>query len=249
MVFLLFNLTCSCVSYHRLTTQIDSFWPVFFLSFILNKIFSQCPDKQSFNNFRICRILVCFITKCTNPNVQVFIVDILSEMFMTSIQSFINSIILLMNTQIPFPICIVSIFRLKVIEIETIKSICFIILFVIFQLLFGMKRTNPLNGKCSIYCIHDKNISARKNNKNLIRPSRRCHGFCKAWALTLPPQSCAVKQTGRVLVLVPAGEHSACLQHRPAPSGRGHHHFSFSPYSAATLARGGNMVFGKPLLL
>ena len=32
-------------------------------------------------------------------------------------------------------------------------------------------------------------------------------------------------------------------------SGRGHHHFSFSPYSAATLARGGNMLFGKPLLL
>ena len=38
-----------------------------------------------------------------------------------------------------------------------------------------------------------------------------------AWALTLPSQCCAVKQTGRVLVLVPAGEHSACLQHRPAP--------------------------------
>ena len=52
---------------------------------------------------------------------------------------------------------------------------------------------------------------------NFYRPSRRCHGFCKAWALTLPPQSCAVKQTGRVLVLVPVGEHSACLQHRPAP--------------------------------
>ena len=52
---------------------------------------------------------------------------------------------------------------------------------------------------------------------NFYRPSRRCHGFCKAWALTLPPQSCAVKQTGRVLVLFPAGEHSACLQHRPAP--------------------------------
>ena len=114
---------------------------------------------------------------------------------------------------------------------------------------------------------------ARKNESTLVQklltinlylPSRRCHGFCKAWALTLPPQSCAVKQTGRVLVLVPAGEHSACLQHRPAPRdglplllnrpgqesrGRGHHHFSFGPCSAETLARGGNMVFGKPLLL
>ena len=50
-----------------------------------------------------------------------------------------------------------------------------------------------------------------------FRPSRRCHGFCMAWALTLPPQSCAVKPPSRMAVLVPAGEHSACLQHRPAP--------------------------------
>ena len=41
--------------------------------------------------------------------------------------------------------------------------------------------------------------------------------FLQKEASTLPPQSCAVKQTGRVLVLVPAGEHPACLQHRPAP--------------------------------
>ena len=100
---------------------------------------------------------------------------------------------------------------------------------------------------------------------NFYRPSRRCHGFCKAWALTLPPQSCAVKQTGRVLVLVPAGEHSACLQHRPAPRdglplllyrpgqesrGRGHHHFSLGPCSAETLAQVGNigLVGGSPAL-
>ena len=49
------------------------------------------------------------------------------------------------------------------------------------------------------------------------RPSRRCHGFCKAWALTLPPQSCAVKPPSRVAVLVPAVDHSARRHHRPAP--------------------------------
>ncbi|MBR6925990.1 MAG: hypothetical protein IKH52_02090, partial [Bacteroidaceae bacterium] len=26
---------------------------------------------------------------------------------------------------------------------------------------------------------------------SLYRPSRRCHGFCKDWALTLPPQCCS----------------------------------------------------------
>ena len=41
------------------------------------------------------------------------------------------------------------------------------------------------------------------------------------------------------------------LLNRPGQEsrGRGHHHFSFGPCSAETLARGGNMVFGKPLLL
>ena len=52
---------------------------------------------------------------------------------------------------------------------------------------------------------------------SLYRPSRRCHGFCNAWASTLPPQSWSVMPPFRVLVLVPAGEHSARRQHRPAP--------------------------------
>ena len=73
-----------------------------------------------------------------------------------------------------------------------------------------------MNGQVEVKQLNS-NLSNRQIDNRFYRPSRRCHGFCKAWALTLPPQSCAVKQTGRVLVLVPAGEHSACLQHRPAP--------------------------------
>ena len=52
---------------------------------------------------------------------------------------------------------------------------------------------------------------------SLYRPSRRCHGFCKALALTLPPQCCAVMPPSRVAVLVPAVDHSARRHHRPAP--------------------------------
>ena len=55
---------------------------------------------------------------------------------------------------------------------------------------------------------------------SLYRPSRRCHGFCNAWALTLPTQCWSVMPPVRVLVLVPAGEHSACRQHRPAAARR-----------------------------
>ena len=55
---------------------------------------------------------------------------------------------------------------------------------------------------------------------SLYRPSRRCHGFCRREALTLPTQCCAVMPPVRVLVLVPAGEHSACRQHRPAAARR-----------------------------
>jgi hypothetical protein len=68
----------------------------------------------------------------------------------------------------------------------------------------------------------------------------------------------------RVVVLVPAANTlpvdntaqrraTACLYFYIAlgksRSGRGHHHFSFSPCSAATHARGGIMLFEKPLLL
>ena len=52
---------------------------------------------------------------------------------------------------------------------------------------------------------------------SLYRPSRRCHGFCIAWAFTLPPQCRAVMPPSRVVILVPAGDHSARRQHRPAP--------------------------------
>ena len=54
----------------------------------------------------------------------------------------------------------------------------------------------------------------------LYRPSRRCHGFCRREAQTLPPRCWSVMPPVRVLVLVPAGEHSACRQHRPAAARR-----------------------------
>ena len=84
--------------------------------------------------------------------------------------------------------------------------------------------------------------------------------FLQRKALTLPPLSCAVKPPSRVAVLVPAVDHSARRHHRPAPRDglspwarvaavAGFMYCSFSPCSAATHARGGNMVFGKPLLL
>jgi hypothetical protein len=41
--------------------------------------------------------------------------------------------------------------------------------------------------------------------------------FLQRKALTLPPQSCAVKPPSRVAVLVPAVDHSARRHHRPAP--------------------------------
>ena len=67
------------------------------------------------------------------------------------------------------------------------------------------------------YYFSHQSYQSYKPSFNLYRPSRRCHGFCKAWAFSLPPQSCAVKPPSRVAVLVPAGDHSARRHHRPAP--------------------------------
>ena len=65
--------------------------------------------------------------------------------------------------------------------------------------------------------LHYKSHPSYSSIIGFYQPSRRCHGFCKAWALTMPPQSCAVKPPSRVAVLGPAGDHSARRHHRPAP--------------------------------
>ena len=98
----------------------------------------------------------------------------------------------------------------------------------------------------------------------IYRPSRRCHGFCNAWASTLPPQSWSVMPPNRVVVLVPAAntlfvDNTAQPARRPASTSTSHWarvaavagiiYFSFGHCSAATHAQCGHMSFEKSLLL
>jgi type I restriction enzyme S subunit len=47
-----------------------------------------------------------------------------------------------------------------------------------------------MNGQVEVKQLNS-NLSNRQIDNRFSRPSRRCHGFCKALALTLPPQCCS----------------------------------------------------------
>ena len=79
------------------------------------------------------------------------------------------------------------------------------------------QQPHPVRKATTVTCSH---IFPEAPPIRLYRPSRRCHGFCRREALTLPPRCWSVMPPVRVLVLVPAGEHSACRQHRPAAARR-----------------------------
>ena len=86
--------------------------------------------------------------------------------------------------------------------------------------------------------------------------------FLQKGTFTLPPQCCSVMPPIRVAVLVPAGDHSARQQHRPAAARRPASTsqspwarvvadeslicFSFSPYPPTTHAQCGFMVIESP---